>query len=132
MPDELTREEMILQWLPLALKMAYRYKNTGILKEDRQQEATLGLIIAVDGFNSEKGSFKPYACRVMANRLMNMCAEQMKPYRVPVWLNRAAIKVSHGQLEGISPYGLAAVRFLKGYRVGIDHDITMRSPGRTP
>ncbi len=132
MLDNPDREAMILQWLPLAWKMAGRFRHTNLLFDDRRQEAILGLIHAVDTFDPERGLFKSFASKVICNKLMVMCAEQIRPYRVPMWLAKVEGKVKVGKLNGISPHHLALVRFLQGQRVTIDHDLTVRSAGRTP
>jgi len=60
--DRGSRNVMILRNRRLALSLARRYQGRGVPREDLEQEALLGLIIAVDRFDPARGTaFSTYA-----------------------------------------------------------------------
>ncbi len=124
------REAMILQWLPLAWRSCRRFRKCGILLDDLRQEAVVGLISAVDGYDLTKGSFISYASTAINHHLFAMCAEQMRAYRIPNYLNNWVVKVRKAMMalrrKGIfepSPLllseqsGLSLVRVIKALSV---------------
>ncbi len=88
-----TREEMILRWLPLAWRGCRRFRRCGIQLSDLRQEAVVGLILAVDGYDAGKGPFMPYASKSINHQLLEMCANQMRPYRLTNHVNNLVNKV---------------------------------------
>ncbi len=95
----LERENMILQWLPFSWRCCRRFRQCGILLDDLRQEAVIGLIHAVDQFDSAKGAFMPYASRAINRQLMDMCADQMRPYAITPHVNKLVIKVNRAVKE---------------------------------
>ncbi len=93
------REAMILQWLPLAWRSCRRFRRCGILLDDLRQEAVVGLISAVDMFDSVKGPFMAYASKTINHHLTDMCANQMRPWRVPNYLNNRIRKVRKAVMD---------------------------------
>ncbi len=100
------RDDFIVQWLPLAWQGCRRFMKTGILLDDLRQEAVVGLILAVDTFDPDRGShFLPYAAKSINNHLRSMCAKQMRAFKIPNYLNNWVIKVRRAvislRLKGI-------------------------------
>ncbi len=89
----MTRHELIDYWTPLAYAGSHRFKNTRILQDDRNQEAMLGLIVAIDGYNPSRGDFRAYASRIINSCLLDMCARQLRPFRIPSRLNREVARI---------------------------------------
>lgn len=71
--DESAVSELIKRMTPLARMYALNYKNSCTVGyEDLTQEGMLGLLDAVDGYDSEKGvSFKTYAGVCINNRIVS-------------------------------------------------------------
>ncbi len=59
----------------------------------------VGLILAVDGYDAAKGPFIIYASRAINHRLLSMCAHQMRPYRIPNYLNTIILKIRKSMRE---------------------------------
>jgi RNA polymerase sigma-B factor len=55
------RDEFLGQTLPLARRLARRYRGRGELIDDLEQVARLGLVKTVDRYDPERGSFTAYA-----------------------------------------------------------------------
>ncbi len=91
--QKMTRPELIDYWTPLAYVGAHRFRKTQIPEEDRNQEAMLALILAVDNYNPRIGAFKSYAARTINNRLVDMCASQLRPFRIPHRLNHEVVRI---------------------------------------
>lgn len=60
--DRSDRDELILRYLPLAYRLAARYRRSGVPLEDLAQIASLGLVKAADRFDPGRGvSFGAFA-----------------------------------------------------------------------
>lgn len=138
--EEMSRHELIEHWTPLAMAGCARFKRTTIPREDREQESMLALILAIDGYKPSKGDFGHYARICINHRLQIMCGNQMRPMRVPSYLNQAASKIAKARktlgargdwspsletlaaLTGICMWRVQAVASLKWHRV-VDDDL---------
>jgi RNA polymerase sigma-B factor len=63
------REETITSLLPLARRLANRYRGSGESQEDLEQVAYLGLVKAADRYESERGSLVRYAVPTILGEL---------------------------------------------------------------
>jgi RNA polymerase sigma-B factor len=63
------REELIVSLLPLARRLAYRYRNSGENMDDLEQVAYLGLVKAVDRYDPELGPIVRYAVPTILGEL---------------------------------------------------------------
>jgi len=59
--DGRARELLVERYLPLARKLAGRYKQSSIPREDLIQVASLALVKAIDRYDCSRGSFSAYA-----------------------------------------------------------------------
>ncbi|HEX2071082.1 MAG TPA: SigB/SigF/SigG family RNA polymerase sigma factor [Thermoleophilaceae bacterium] len=64
-----TREDMITSLLPLARRLASRYRHSGEAQEDLEQVAYLGLVKAVDRYEPERGPLVRYAVPTILGEL---------------------------------------------------------------
>ncbi|MFG2660195.1 SigB/SigF/SigG family RNA polymerase sigma factor [Streptomyces sp. NPDC048425] len=62
-------EELIDAWLPMAHRIARRFRNKGENAEDLQQVAAIGLLKAVNRYDPEQGAFEPYAVPTITGEL---------------------------------------------------------------
>jgi RNA polymerase sigma-B factor len=58
---ELLIESIVRAWLPMAHRLARRFRARGEQLEDLEQVAALGLLKAVDRYDPAQGPFQPYA-----------------------------------------------------------------------
>jgi len=63
------REEMITDLLPLARRLASRYRHSGESQEDLEQVAYLGLVKAVDRYEPDRGPLVRYAVPTILGEL---------------------------------------------------------------
>jgi RNA polymerase sigma-B factor len=78
------RERVISELIPFAHQLARRFRNRGEPLDDLQQVAVLGLIKAVDGFESRAGnSFAAYAVPTVLGELRRHFRDKGWMIRVP-------------------------------------------------
>jgi RNA polymerase sigma-B factor len=59
---EALKEKLVAAWLPMAHRLARRFRNRGEIQEDLEQVAALGLFKAVDRYDPARGApFEPFA-----------------------------------------------------------------------
>jgi len=76
--DLASREELIARLLPLAKRLASRYRHSGESQEDLEQVACIGLIKAVDRYEPDVGPFVRYA-------VPNILGELRRHFRDKGW-----------------------------------------------
>jgi RNA polymerase sigma-B factor len=76
--DLAAREELIARMLPLAKRLAGRYRHSGETQEDLEQVACVGLIKAVDRYEPDVGPFVRYA-------VPNILGELRRHFRDKGW-----------------------------------------------
>ena len=59
---DLLRDELVTAWLPMAHRIAGRFRDRGESMEDLRQVAALGLVKAIDRFDPERGAFESTPC----------------------------------------------------------------------
>ncbi|MFC4500893.1 MULTISPECIES: SigB/SigF/SigG family RNA polymerase sigma factor [Streptomyces] len=77
------REEIVTAWLPMAHRIAGRFRNRGETVEDLRQVAALGLLKAVDRFDPERGAFESYAVPTITGEIKRHFRDRMWALRVP-------------------------------------------------
>jgi RNA polymerase sigma-B factor len=78
------REELISGYHPLALHIARRFARRGESPEDLAQVASLGLILAVDRFDPDRGSdFLSFAVPTITGEVQRHFRDRAAPIRVP-------------------------------------------------
>jgi RNA polymerase sigma-B factor len=63
------REDLIVSMLPLARRLAHRYRNSGQSQEDLEQVAYLGLVKAVDRYEPSRGPLVRFAVPTILGEL---------------------------------------------------------------
>src|SRR2546425_11354154 len=83
--DELARKRIILANLRLVVHVARAYRGRGLPMLDLIEEGNLGLIMAVDRFEPERGlHFSTYAAIWIRQAILRGLAEQARSVRIPV------------------------------------------------
>ncbi|MER5756275.1 SigB/SigF/SigG family RNA polymerase sigma factor [Streptomyces sp. NPDC002088] len=77
------RDELVAEWLPMAHRIAGRFRDRGESLEDLRQVAALGLVKAVDRFDPSRGAFESYAVPTVTGEVKRHFRDRMWALRVP-------------------------------------------------
>jgi len=90
----LARERLIKSNLKLVIKIASSYKNYGMEVEDLISEGNIGLCVAVDKYELDKGTkFSTYAGYWIRQKIMRALSEKSRVIRFPVHLTQDFSKI---------------------------------------
>lgn len=100
--DLAAREELISRMLPLAKRLAGRYRHSGESQEDLEQVACVGLIKAVDRYEPDVGPFVRYAVPNILGELRRHFRDKGWGMHVPRTVQENFLKVNEAmeQLSG--------------------------------
>jgi RNA polymerase sigma-B factor len=92
--DPVDRDIVVERYLPLALKLAGRYRATGEPFDDLFQVACLGLVKAIDRFDPERGAaFSSFAVPTILGELKRYFRDRTWAVRVPRDLQELSLRV---------------------------------------
>ncbi|HKP91570.1 MAG TPA: SigB/SigF/SigG family RNA polymerase sigma factor [Thermoleophilaceae bacterium] len=95
-----SRDDLVREHLPLARRLATRYRHTSEALEDLTQVAYVGLVLAADRFDPERGvSFKSYAIPTIVGELRRHIRDHAWAARVPRSLQENVLRVSAASSE---------------------------------
>ncbi|MFF1444570.1 SigB/SigF/SigG family RNA polymerase sigma factor [Streptomyces sp. NPDC058295] len=77
------REELVAAWLPMAHRIASRFRDRGESIEDLRQVAAVGLVKAVDRFDPAVGAFESYAVPTITGEVKRHFRDLTWAVRVP-------------------------------------------------
>ncbi|WP_331754440.1 SigB/SigF/SigG family RNA polymerase sigma factor [Streptomyces chartreusis] len=80
---EAIRDELTKAWLPMAHRIAGRFRNRGESLEDLRQVAALGLVKAIDRYEPGRGAFESYAVPTITGEIKRHFRDRMWALRVP-------------------------------------------------
>ncbi|MFD4977838.1 RNA polymerase sigma factor SigF [Streptomyces sp. NPDC058424] len=80
---EAVRDELVSAWLPMAHRIAGRFRDRGESIEDLRQVAALGLVKAIDRFDPDRGAFESYAVPTITGEVKRHFRDRMWALRVP-------------------------------------------------
>ncbi|MEU9347192.1 SigB/SigF/SigG family RNA polymerase sigma factor [Streptomyces sp. NPDC048278] len=80
---EALRDELVAAWLPMAHRIAGRFRDRGESVEDLRQVAALGLVKAVDRYDPSRGAFESYAVPTITGEVKRHFRDRMWALRVP-------------------------------------------------
>ncbi|MFJ8086579.1 RNA polymerase sigma factor SigF [Streptomyces sp. NPDC096205] len=81
---EALRDELVRAWLPMAERIAVRFRGRGEALEDLYQVAALGLVKAVDHYDPARGhAFEAYAVPTVTGELKRHFRDHMWTLHVP-------------------------------------------------
>jgi RNA polymerase sigma-B factor len=84
LPDAAARDELTRRFLPFAEYLARRFTGRGELQEDLEQVAGLGLVLAIDRFDVDRGvAFSTYAAATIIGELKRHFRDKGWAIRVP-------------------------------------------------
>ena len=91
--DKKARRKMIQANLRLVVNIAKRYKYFGLPLMDMIEEGNIGLMKAVDKFNSSRGfRFSTYAGWWIKQAIIRAISRQVKVIRTPAYLNELLVR----------------------------------------
>jgi RNA polymerase sigma-B factor len=92
--DPSARDELVEMFLPLARRLAGRYRNSGEPLDDLEQVASLGLINSIDRYDPDAGPFVRYAVPNIMGELKRHFRDKAWGVHVPRSLQERTLKVS--------------------------------------
>ncbi|MFH8487784.1 SigB/SigF/SigG family RNA polymerase sigma factor [Streptomyces longisporoflavus] len=97
---ELLCEVVVEAWLPMAHRIASRFRNKGENTEDLKQVAALGLLKAVNRYEPARGAFESYAVPTITGELRRHFRDHTWDLHVPrsVQEHRNKVRAAHRQL----------------------------------
>jgi RNA polymerase sigma-B factor len=98
--DQKTREELVERYMPLAKRLALRYRGASESFDDLLQVANLGLLGAVDRFDPERGiPFTAFASPTILGELKRHFRDRVWTVRVPRGLHDRMAEVDKAIAE---------------------------------
>ncbi|MFG2311519.1 SigB/SigF/SigG family RNA polymerase sigma factor [Streptomyces sp. NPDC048566] len=83
-PDhDAARAELVSLWLPMAHRIAGRFRNRGEDIDDLRQVAALGLVKAIDRYDPDRGAFETYAVPTVTGEVKRHFRDRAWAVRVP-------------------------------------------------
>jgi len=76
-------ELLVEAWLPMAHRIARRYRDKGESTEDLEQVAAMGLVKAINHYRPERGPFECYAVPTITGELRRHFRDRMWDVHVP-------------------------------------------------
>ncbi|MFH8487757.1 SigB/SigF/SigG family RNA polymerase sigma factor [Streptomyces longisporoflavus] len=94
------REQVVEAWLPVAHRIARRFRDKGESLEDLRQVAAMGLLRAVDRYEADRGAFASYAVPTITGELRRHFRDHMWDLHVPrsVQELRNRVRAAHREL----------------------------------
>jgi RNA polymerase sigma-B factor len=94
------RDQMVRRYLPLAHRLAGRYRYTGEPIEDLEQVACIGLLHAIDRFDAERGTaFTSFAVPTILGELRRYFRDRTWAFRVPRQLQELTLRLERARDE---------------------------------
>ncbi len=104
--DQAAREQLVQRLLPLARRMARRYRRSDEPLDDLVQVATIGLIKAIDRFDVERGvEFSTYATPTIVGEIKRHFRDRGWAIRVPRRLQELRLSITSATAELTQEHG---------------------------
>ncbi|MHC5256432.1 SigB/SigF/SigG family RNA polymerase sigma factor [Streptomyces sp. UC4497] len=101
------RAELVNAWLPMAQRLATRYRNKGEDLDDLKQVAAIGLVKSVDRYCPERGAFEAFAVPTITGELRRHFRDHTWDVRVPRRIQDLRNKVRAARRELLDRPGRA-------------------------
>ncbi|WP_328314734.1 SigB/SigF/SigG family RNA polymerase sigma factor [Streptomyces sp. NBC_00442] len=102
---ETLRADLVAQWLPMAQRLALRYRNRGAETDDLYQVAAIGLLKAVDRYEAARGPFEAYAIPTINGELKRHFRDVLWAVHVPRRVQdlRNKVRIARQELKAMRP-----------------------------
>ena len=118
--DQLAREQLVQRFLPLARQLARRYQRGGEPLDDLIQVASLGLLKAIDRFDSNRETaFSSFAVPTILGELKRHFRDKGWSVRVPRDLQELAVRLEPAGEELARELGRVATPSELAERLGV-------------
>ncbi|MFE9369883.1 SigB/SigF/SigG family RNA polymerase sigma factor [Streptomyces sp. NPDC006711] len=99
------RHDLVAQWLPMAQRLALKYRNRGAETDDLYQVAAMGLVKAVDRYEVTRGPFEAYAIPTINGELKRHFRDALWAVHVPRRVQdiRNKVRVARQELKATQP-----------------------------
>ena len=98
--DERAREALVAQYLPLARKLARRYRGAREPLDDLEQVASLGLVKAIDRYDSSRGiGFQHFAVPTILGELKRYFRDSGWAVHMPRGIQELALQVAQAERQ---------------------------------
>ncbi|MER5884506.1 SigB/SigF/SigG family RNA polymerase sigma factor [Streptomyces sp. NPDC001941] len=77
------RDELARAWLPMAYRLADKYRDRGEQREDLRQVAAMGLVKAIDRYRDDVGAFEAYAIPTITGEIKRHFRDHAWSLHVP-------------------------------------------------
>jgi RNA polymerase sigma-B factor len=95
---ETQRDAAVRRYLPLAHRLAARYRNSTEPREDLEQVAAIGLLNAVDRYDPERGTtFVSFAVPTILGELRRHFRDQTWALRAPRFLQELTLRIERAR-----------------------------------
>jgi RNA polymerase sigma-B factor len=92
------REQALRRYLPLARSLAGRYRHSGEPIEDLEQVASIGLLMAIDRFDPERGTrFSSFAVPTILGELRRYFRDRTWSLRAPRPLQELGLRIERAR-----------------------------------
>lgn len=92
--DEAFRDECVRRYTGLSIGLTHRFRGKGIADADLRQMALIGLMNAINRYQPDKGSFKPFAIVTIRGVLKRQLRDEAWSVRVPRGLQERSLVVA--------------------------------------
>ncbi|MFD9482997.1 SigB/SigF/SigG family RNA polymerase sigma factor [Streptomyces sp. NPDC059991] len=102
---EQLRADLVRVWLPMARRLAGKYRNRGEDSDDLRQVAALGLVKAVDRYETARGAFEAFAVPTINGEIKRHFRDHAWTVHVPrrVQELRNRVRVARRELQARRP-----------------------------
>lgn len=123
---EALRDELVKAWLPMAHRIASRFRNRGESLEDLRQVAAVGLLKAIDRFEPERGAFESYAVPTITGEIKRHFRDRMWALRVPrrVQELRNKVRVARREISQTAGSGTPTVAEIAAHTKLTEEEVT--------
>lgn len=98
--DERAREALVAQYLPLARKLARRYRGAREPLDDLEQVASLGLVKAIDRYDASRGiGFQHFAVPTILGELKRYFRDSGWAVHMPRGIQELALQVAQAERQ---------------------------------
>jgi RNA polymerase sigma-B factor len=121
--DESAREQIVEQYMPLVRKIASRYAGRGEPLEDLVQVGSIGLVLAIERFDMERGvKFTTYAVPTIVGEIQRHFRDRAWAVHVPRRMKELSLKLARTIEAATADLGRAPTITELAAETGLAHE----------